>query len=183
MAGLDFITEKFTRGLARKSSRRNILTVIGGGITGAAVFPVLPVSRAQAATHPANTPLPPQMSGLAQDPGDRTQCDYWRYCAIDGFLCSCCGGSVTACPPGTEMSPITWIGTCRNPADGRSYIISYNDCCGKSSCGRCLCNRNEGDRPMAKPQSNNDTNWCLGTQSTIYNCSTAIVLGTALEGK
>ena len=35
-----------------------------------------------------------------------------------------------------------------NPADGRKYIISYNDCCGKSSCGACLCNRNEGDRPV-----------------------------------
>ena len=44
------------------------------------------------------------------------------------------------------MSPITWIGTCENPVDGKSYIISYNDCCGKSSCGNCLCMRSEGDR-------------------------------------
>jgi methylamine dehydrogenase light chain len=33
-------------------------------------------------------------SGLDQDPGDQASCDYWRYCAIDGFLCSCCGGTV-----------------------------------------------------------------------------------------
>jgi methylamine dehydrogenase light chain len=67
------------------------------------------------------------------------------------------------------MSPITWIGTCRNPADNRAYIVSYNDCCGKSSCGRCLCNRNDGDKPVYRPQSNND------------NCSTAVILGVALE--
>lgn len=79
------------------------------------------------------------------------------------------------------MSPITWIGTCRNPADNRSYIISYNDCCGKSSCGRCMCNRNESDRPMVRPQANNDINWCLGTSSSVYNCSTAVILGTAMD--
>jgi methylamine dehydrogenase light chain len=28
---------------------------------------------------------------------------YW-HCAIDGFLCSCCGGSQTGCPPGTQMA-------------------------------------------------------------------------------
>jgi methylamine dehydrogenase light chain len=57
--------------------------------------------------------------------------------------------------------------------------ISYNDCCGKSSCGRCLCNRNDGDKPVYRPQSNNDINWCMGTKSTVYNCSTAVILGTA----
>ena len=84
--------------------------------------------------------------------GDPESCDYWRYCAIDGFLCSCCGGSPNSCPPGTEMSPITWIGTCQNPADGKSYVVSYNDCCGRTTCGQCLCQRNEGDRPIYRPQ-------------------------------
>ena len=79
------------------------------------------------------------------------------------------------------MSPITWIGTCTNPADNRAYVISYNDCCGVSSCGQCLCNRNEGDRPQVRPQSNNDYNWCLGTESSIYNCSTAVIVGVALD--
>ena len=84
--------------------------------------------------------------------GDPTSCDYWRYCAVDGFLCSCCGGTANSCPPGTEQSPITWIGTCQNPVDGIDYIVSYNDCCGKSSCGNCLCQRNEGDRPTRSTQ-------------------------------
>ncbi len=184
MSKIDKLTELMTRTTARATSRRSLLSWIGASMTGAALIPVLPVARAAAAeAHGAgapSNPIPPQLSGSLQDPGDQTTCDYWRYCAIDGFLCSCCGGSVNQCPPGTEMSPITWIGTCENPADGRAYIISYNDCCGRSACGRCLCNTNQGDRPMVRPQSSNDINWCLGTQSSIYNCSTAVILGTSL---
>jgi methylamine dehydrogenase light chain len=35
--------------------------------------------------------------------------------------------------------------------------------------------------PVYRPQQNNDTNWCLGTKSNVYNCSTGVVLGIALE--
>ncbi|MDE2412141.1 MAG: methylamine dehydrogenase (amicyanin) light chain [Sphingomonadales bacterium] len=181
MSAIDKLTERFSRGLARGTSRRSSLAWVGGVLTGAAIFPVLPMSRAGATPHGNNAARPAVTSGNPQDPGDRTQCDYWRYCAIDGFLCTCCGGTVNTCPPGTEMSPITWIGTCTNPADGRAYVISYNDCCGVSSCGQCLCNRNEGDRPQVRPQSNNDYNWCLNTQSSIYNCSAAAIVGVATE--
>ncbi|WP_206243674.1 methylamine dehydrogenase light chain [Novosphingobium terrae] len=177
----DSWTEKAARKVAQGVSRRGTLARLGAAITGAAIIPALPVSRASAAPHGAGEARPPIASALANDPGNRASCDYWRYCAIDGFLCSCCGGSVSTCPPGTEMSPITWIGTCTNPGDGRAYVISYNDCCGTTSCGHCLCNRNEGDRPQVRPQSNNDYNWCLGTQSSVYNCSTAVIIGTAGE--
>lgn len=188
MARFDKITENLARGIARGTSRRSLLAWLGAGMTGAASIPLLPVARAATppapeashGPHGAGAARPAIISGLEQDPGDRASCDYWRYCAIDGFLCSCCGGSVNTCPPGTEMSPITWIGTCTNPADGRAYVISYNDCCGVSSCGQCLCNRNEGDRPQVRPQSNNDYNWCLGSESSVYNCSVAAVIGVAL---
>lgn len=171
MKWLDRLTESGSRHLAHKTSRRSALTQLGAFLVGGAALPLLPVARAENASARQAEPRT----------GDPTSCDYWRYCAIDGFLCSCCGGSVNQCPPGTEMSPITWIGTCENPQDGRSYIISYNDCCGKQSCGNCLCNRNEGDRPMYRPDKNNDLNWCLGTSSAAYNCSTAVVIGVALE--
>ena len=169
MKKLDSLFERQARQLAQRSSRRGLLRSLGGFLVGAGAIPLLPVSRASAA------PSAPQEAG---DPGS---CDYWRYCAIDGFLCSCCGGTANTCPPGTEMSPITWIGTCRNPADGRNYVISYNDCCGKSSCGACLCQRDEGDRPMYRPDRSNDVNWCLGTQSAVYHCSAALVVGLAFE--
>lgn len=179
MKWLDKLTENTTRGIAHRSSRRGFIGRFGGLLVGAATIPLLPVARASTAAGPAR--VPPQDTGTPQDPGDPTQCDYWRYCAIDGYLCSCCGGSHNTCPPGTEMSPLTWIGTCHNPADGRNYIISYNDCCGKSDCGRCLCNRNEGDKPVYRPQANNDIDWCLGTTNNIYNCSTAVLIGLAAE--
>lgn len=180
MPAIDKLTEKLARRLARGTSRRSSLAWLGIVATGTGLLPVLPVSRAAAQSHGGGgAKRPPMESGNPQDPGDQSTCDYWRYCAIDGFLCSCCGGTVNTCPPGTEMSPITWIGTCKNPADGRSYVISYNDCCGVSSCGQCLCNRNEGDRPQVRPQSNNDYNWCLSTESSVYNCSVAAIVGVA----
>ncbi|MEZ5920025.1 MAG: methylamine dehydrogenase light chain [Parvularculaceae bacterium] len=179
MKNIDKLSETAIRGLARMSSRRGVLATLGGLLTGGALYPTLPVARAASGHGGSGTA--PQTTGNAEDPGDPTSCDYWRYCGIDGFLCACCGGSANSCPPGTEMSPITWVGTCRNPADNVNYIISYNDCCGKPACGRCLCNRNEGERPMMRPQSNNDINWCLGTSTAAYTCSTAVIIGVALE--
>lgn len=171
MNRMDRIAEILARQAARRLSRRSFFGRLGAAMTIGAL-PLLPVSRARAEKGPQ--PAQPQ------EKGDPASCDYWRYCAIDGFLCSCCGGSMSSCPPGTEPSPITWVGTCRNPVDNRNYIISYNDCCGKSACGRCECNRNEGDTPVYQPATSNDINWCLGTQNgAIYNCSTAVVLGAA----
>ncbi len=169
MKFLDNLVERQSRRLAQRSSRRGMLRALGVALVGGASVPLLPVARAQAAPE---APV---------EVGNEADCDYWRYCAIDGFLCSCCGGSKNTCPPGTEMSPITWIGTCRNPADGRNYVISYNDCCGKSSCGACLCQRDEGDRPPYRSDKTNDINWCLGTTSAVYHCSTAVVVGLAFE--
>lgn len=171
MNWLDRWIENSSRTLAQNTSRRSMIKSLGTALVGVSAMPLLPVARADDDATSAAVP----------ESGDPNSCDYWRYCAIDGFRRGCCGGSMNSCPPGTEMSPITWIGTCRNPADGTSYIISYNDCCGKSSCGNCLCTRNEGDKPLYRPDAANDINWCLGTKSSIYHCSTAILVGVALE--
>ena len=169
MADMDRLAETALRRLAQRAGRRSVLAAIGGLIAGGFAGPLLPMARAA------------QTGAGPKDPGDPNSCDYWRYCAIDGFLCSCCGGTVNSCPPGTEMSPITWIGTCLNPGDNRRYVVSYNDCCGKPACDRCLCTRNESDRPMTRPQNNNDIVWCLGTTSQAYTCSTAIIVGEATD--
>ena len=166
-----------TRQVARRTSRRGFLGRLGTLLLGGAAVPLLPVSRvAAAAREPA--PGEPDPSTPAGDP---QACEYWRYCGIDGFLASCCGGNHRSCPPGTEMSPVTWVGTCRNPEDGKDYVLSYNDCCGKDACGKCFCNRNEGDKPIYYPSKSNDINWCMGRAGVVYNSTTAIVIGVATE--
>jgi len=175
---VDGLIERAGRGLAARASRRGFLGRLGSLLLGGAGLPLLPVARARA--QEARVPRPDE-SGLEGAVGDPKSCDYWRHCAIDGFLCSCCGGSQDACPPGTEMAMVTWIGTCRNPGDGKDYVISYNDCCGTSLCGRCLCNRNEGDLPVYVQPKSNDINWCVGGTSKAYHCSTARVIGLATE--
>ena len=185
MSWIDHTLERSARRAARGISRRSFLARLGSALVGGAALPLLPVSRARADEDPnaaARAPAPDEaaLSGPVADPA---RCEYWRHCAIDGFLCSCCGGSQTKCPPGTQMSPVTWIGTCKNPGDGRDYLVSYNDCCGKGYCGRCFCNRNEGDRPIYYPHRSNDINWCAGASTNVYHCSTAIVLGVAEEAQ
>src|SRR5712671_1380215 len=121
VAQIDHLAEKMLRGFASRTSRRSMFSVLGGFLAGAATLPLLPVVRAgEGDSGPNSDPnsgeTAPQSTGNPQDPGDPTKCDYWRYCAVDGSLCTCYGGTVNSCPPGTEVSPITWIGTCRNPA-------------------------------------------------------------------
>jgi len=181
MTRLDAFFERYARRVARRTGRRSFLAALGGALVGVGALPLLPVARAAAAGSSARVPVPDEhMEGPEGDP---KSCEYWRHCAIDGSACACCGGSAIACPPGTEVSPVTWVGTCRNPSDGKDYLISYNDCCGKQVCGRCMCNRNEGERPEYHWYRNNDINWCAGASSQVYNCSIAVVIGQASEAQ
>ena len=169
MRKLDRLFEHSARSLASRTSRRSLLAVLGQALTGAALLPLLPIdrgSRARAADAKAKIAGP-------------ESCEYWKYCAIDGYLCACCGGTSTSCPPGTSSSPITWIGTCHNPSDQRDYIVSYNDCCGKTSCGTCACERNEGEKPLYRPSRNNDLNWCMANADANYHCTVSVILGVA----
>ena len=185
---IDSLTENVARIFAKNTSRRGLFSRLGALVAGVATIPLLPVARGAGPGDKVDMGngydgVASQPNDNPQDPGDPSSCSYWRYCAIDGYLCTCCGGTHTTCPPGTEMSPLTWIGTCLNPADGRSYIISYNDCCGANSCGRCICYNSLDDKPMVRPQANNDINWCLGSTTEVYNCTTAIIAGVALDSK
>ena len=102
MKWLDRMIEKRSREVAKLTSRRGFLGALGAVVAGAGAAPLLPVARASTA---AVDDVPAQDTGNPEDPGDPSTCGYWRYCGIDGFLCSCCGGTQNACPPGTEMSP------------------------------------------------------------------------------
>lgn len=176
----DRFSEMLVRQIARSSSRRGFLGRLGVMLVAAPVFPLLPVSRASAAT-PQPQPLTDfERNAQSSDP---KACDYWRHCAIDGVICGCCGGGVHTCPPGSQPSPTSWVGTCRNPDDGRSYLIAYRDCCGKGICSptgeKCRCNSSDRELPVYRPQSNNDVIWCFGDTSLEYHCSTAALVGLA----
>ena len=165
---LDRATQSGSRRLARRTSRRSFISRLGGWATGAALLPLLPVARALASAGNADSVL-----------DDDQSCEYWRYCALHGTLCSCCGGSYSQCPPGSEVSPISWVGTCHNPDDGRDYLISYNDCCGKPICERCYCHNTERERPVYMTAKSAAVLWCFGTESRAYHCTVAAVLGEA----
>lgn len=180
---LDSVTTGAIRMLASRTSRRSFLGRFGVLIAGMGALPVLPMSRASA-QDATPTPFPPPGNGAEvngvediQEMGDIKNCEYWRYCAFSGSLCSCCGGSLTQCPPGSQTATVAWVGSCHNPTDGRNYLISYNDCCGKGSCGSCGCSRSEGDRPVYFPSKSNNVLWCFGTTSHAYHCTLALVIG------
>lgn len=187
---IDSISERIARRLAGGTSRRTILSRLGLAMVAAPAFPLLPVERGKAnaqtltaAGQPASGQAAPgadltDFQKKAQTKDD-TECNYWRYCAIDGSLCTCCGGGVHTCPPGTQPSLTSWVGTCYNPDDKRSYLIAYRDCCGTSGCGQCRCDNTEEASPAYRPQGNNEIIWCFGTSNMAYHCSTAALVGAA----
>lgn len=175
----DKIGEAFSRRMANGVSRRSTLNWLGKALVAAPVFPLLPNSR-QAQAQTVEDPALSEFARNAQD-ADDTQCNYWRYCAIDGFLCTCCGGGVHTCPPGSIASPTSWVGTCVNPGDKRSYLVSYFDCCGAAACGQCMCDNTERAAPIYRPLGNNEIIWCFGTENMAYTCSAAALIGVASE--
>jgi methylamine dehydrogenase light chain len=193
MKSLEDMTEHVTRQMARFTSRRSLIGRLGVLVAGGCGLPLLPVARAADPPPPPKAPPSKGYAGVGvqvsvgpEEQGDPASCDYWRYCGTHGPLCACCGGSANACPPGTEMSVMGWVGTCFNPTDGKYYIISYNDCCGKPLCGRCWCDRatdNPKNLPPIRSQSSGDVLWCVGTKETYPTCTSANVLGVALDQK
>ncbi len=184
LADLDAATTGAVRFFAGRTSRRSFLGKLGAVVTGVGAFPLLPMARPDAGVAADTTLAVPAEVNMDSEPairemGNEESCEYWRYCAFSGQICSCCGGSMTQCPPGSETASVAWVGTCHNPLDGQDYLISYNDCCGKSACGRCGCHRSEGDRPVYFPSKSNSILWCFGSNSHAYHCTLARVVGKA----
>ena len=170
----DQIVEGVSRNLARRLGRRNFIARLGALMVGSAL-PLLPAQRGTAAPFAKSRK---DFASTAQVKDDMA-CNYWRYCGIDGALCSCCGGSTHSCPPGATPSPSAWIGSCHNPENAKTYLVAYRDCCGKDSCNRCLCGNTEGESPAYRPQLNSDIIWCFGAPAMSYHCTVAAIIGEA----
>ncbi len=108
LAWIDGFAERSARKVAQNAGRRSFLAKAGTLMLGGALAPMLPYDRSDGAAYAATAD------------GDASVCEYWRYCALDGNICSACGGSITQCPPGSSVSKVSWVGTCRNPNDGRT---------------------------------------------------------------
>jgi amicyanin-dependent methylamine dehydrogenase small subunit len=171
MSSFDENFEATARRLAMLTSRRSVLSRIDKMLLGAAVLaPILPIDR---------TSLAYASDVIDENEMDPDKCAYWKHCALDGMLCSCCGGSGHECPPGTQVSKVSWVGTCQNGKDKKNYLVSYTDCCGRSACGECLCNSNVGERPGYLMGRHNDLNWCAANTETAYNCTVSVIVGMA----
>ena len=112
----DRVIERASRRIAQTSSRRSFLARLGAALAGGAVLPILPVDR----TGRLKLAHAQEFAKTAQTT-DPTACNYWRYCGVDGYICDCCGGTFNKCPPGSQASPTSWVGSCINPDDGKAY--------------------------------------------------------------
>lgn len=169
----DEIFESISRVVAQRTSRRSFLGKVGIFATGTMLIPLLPMDRRGSKAHATG------LSGFHPQTHDYTECNYWRHCSLDGYLCDCCGGGLTDCPPGTGLSPSSWVSSCYNPDDHKEYLIAYRDCCGKNICKRCGCFNTVGELPVYRPEFSNDIIWCFGAENepTTYHCTISPIVG------
>jgi methylamine dehydrogenase light chain len=167
----DELVESLTRKVAQGTSRRSFLGRLGAVVGGAMLLPLLPVDRR------SGTANATERVGWLPQSHDLDRCDYWRHCSLDGQICNCCGGSMLSCPPGTSLSPSSWVASCQNPDDGKAYLIAYRDCCGKSICPECTCYNTEGKLPIYRTEYSNDIIWCFGAEGSTYHCTVQPIIG------
>jgi len=168
---MDQSMERRIRSAAQTHGRRSFLRRIGTIIIGGAMLPMLPFDRSFGAG-----------AASAADQSDDSKCEYWAYCSMNGTRCAACGGSASQCPPGSQASVVSWVGTCTNPVDKKAYLVSYNDCCGKVDCDvpqEAFCSRHEGERPGYRIGAYNDANWCMANTNVSASCTVAVVVGVA----
>jgi len=180
-SAFDQAMENLARRVAGHTGRRGFIGNLGAKIAGVALLPLLPVDRRGRLGGSAYAAgLPPRDAWKPQTTNTKS-CDYWRHCSIDGNICDCCGGTLTNCPPGSKLSPSSWVASCYNPEDKQTYLIAYRDCCGKDNCGMCNCFNTQGELPVYRPEFANDIVWCFGAEddSMTYHCTISPIVGKA----
>jgi methylamine dehydrogenase light chain len=188
---------RFTRRLSERTSRRSAISRFARwtmGITGVAMVASLPVTRdPKASAQSSTSPSPTAPSGGTEafgegddllptyDGKDPTKCDYWRWCNMDGTPCtSCAGGGIATCAPGSKPGAEYWVGCCTNPADGKTYLIAYYDCCGAPGCSTTYCGEPDAQAVMYNPVSGSfdqEIIWCISDESQSYTCTLSPIVG------
>lgn len=177
------------RRLSEQVSRRSVISRIGRwtmGASGVALVSSLPVSRALAAPEP-ETPAAPEPLVPVYDGKNPAECEYWRWCSMDGTACAACnGGGVTTCAPGSKPGAEFWVGCCTNPDDGKTYLIAYYDCCGAPSCSQSFCGEPDMQATMYNPVSGSydqEIIWCVSDESQAYTCTMAPIIGKDCQAR
>lgn len=175
------------RRLSERTSRRSMIAKIGRwtmGASGVAVIASLPVTRAAAAPGGESGPQPQVPEYKGSNPAE---CDYWRWCSMDGTSCAACeGGGLTTCAPGSKPGAEFWVGCCTNPADGKTYLIAYYDCCGAPSCSDAFCGEPDMQATMYNPVSGSydqEIIWCVSDESQAYTCTMAPIIGADCQAR
>jgi len=109
-----------------------------------------------------------QMSAGAQptptpNPNDDLTCDYWKYWRSTATCVRAAAAVLTTARPARRPRPPRGLYV-RHPADGKDYIVSYRDCCGKPRAGDCLCTNTVGEMPLYRTQLDSDLIWCFGAR-------------------
>ncbi len=112
------------RRMSERVSRRSVISKIGRwtmGVSGVALISSLPVTRtALAQEPPAPTPAEPEPLVPVYDGKDPAECEYWRWCNMDGTSCAACnGGGVTTCAPGSVPERSSGLDAARIPTPVR----------------------------------------------------------------
>jgi methylamine dehydrogenase light chain len=164
------------------------------GITGVAMVASLPVTRdPKASAQSSTSPSPTAPSGGTEafgegddllptyDGKDPTKCDYWRWCNMDGTPCtSCAGGGIATCAPGSKPRAEYCVGCCTNPADVKTYLIAYYDCCGAPGFSTTYCGEPDAQAVMYNPVSGSfdqEIIWCISDESQSYTCTLSPIVG------
>lgn len=104
-----------SRTIVHQSRRRSFLTWADASLEGGTVLPILSCDTSN------DVAFAPGFGEAEVLPED---CGSWRSCSLHRGLCSPCGGTGAQCSPGSTPSKVAWVDTCRNPNDGRDYLVS-----------------------------------------------------------
>ncbi len=153
------------------------------GVSGVALISSLPVTRsAMAQDLPPEPPAPeaPDPQFISFDGKDPAECEYWRWCNMDGTSCAACnGGGVTTCAPGSKpgASSGSLLHQPRHRKDLSDRLLRLLWCTVVLQCV-LRGTRHAGDHVQPGLRSyDQEIIWCVSDESQSYTCTMAPIIG------